>query len=340
MKQYKNILMINYGGIGDEILFLPAVSSVRKQYKDAKITLALEPRAKSIKNLSCDIDDVICVDIKAQGFAKILNMINFITSCWFKNYDCVISSGKNPLVALILFLTGIRERIGYKSQLDFLLTKKVELNENQYAGKMYHNLVEPVVEVEYSNPSIEVCDDDVDETFEIINELDGEFICIHPGVSKMSILKNIFKCPGVSFWNKLIEGLLEKDKKVVLLGTNDDKDLIDDILQNEKISSNPNFINFFNKTKNLKQLAWIMKKSKSVICVDSAPLHAAVCVGAEIFAVFAPTNELKLVPKCDNIKIIKNDIPCRPCLWHKRMTNCKTSKCLNIDCNLILNEIN
>ena len=228
MKNYKNILFINYGGIGDEILFLPTIDSVKKEYKNAKITLALEPRSKSIKNLTNAIDEVVCVDIKAKGFKKYFNILKFIISFWFKNYDCVISSGKNPLVALILFLTGVKERIGYNSKTGFLLTKKVELNENQYAGKMYHDLVKPIIKGDYQDPSIEIIGE-----FELAPEFKkNEYICIHPGVSKMSISKNIFKCPKIDFWKDLILGLLAKNKQVVLLGTNDDKDLINEILKN------------------------------------------------------------------------------------------------------------
>lgn len=336
MKNYNNILLINYGGIGDEILFLPTIDSIKKQYPNAKITLALEPRSKSIKNLSNNIDDVICVDIKASGIKKYLNILNLIFTTWRKKFDCVISSGKNPLVAIILFLTGIKERIGYNSKTDFLLTKSVTLNENQYAGKMYHDLAKPIIENEYENPKIEI-----NQVFKLDPKLkSSEYICIHPGVSKMSISKNILKCPNIKFWENLIKGLLDKNKQIVLLGTNDDKDLIEEILKISEISNDPNFINYFNKTKNIMEMAFIMKNSASVICVDSAPLHVAVCTKANIYAIFGPTNELKLVPQEKNITVVKNNINCRPCLWHKRSCNCKNSNCLDIDFNLILDKIN
>ncbi len=331
MKNYKNVLFINYGGIGDEILFLPTISAFKNKYPNAKITLALEKRSKAIKDLTNLIDDIITVDIKANGLKKYINVLKFIISNWFKNFDCVISSGKSPLVAIILFLSGIKERVGYKSKLNFLLTKSAELNENQYAGKMYHDLLKPLAIEEYENPKIIP-----DKEFEIKN-----FIAIHPGVSKMSISKNILKCPDLDFWNNLIIGLLSKGKKVLLLGTNDDKELIDEILKNKEIKNNSNFINYFNKTKNIMEMASIMKASDSVICVDSAPLHVAVGVGAKIFAIFAPTNEEKLVPKNDNITIIANkSCKCRPCLWHKRSVNCDNSECLQINPNMILDKIN
>lgn len=334
MKTYKNILLINYGGIGDEILFLPTIKGVKEDFKNAKITLALEERSRAIKQLTNLIDDLIYVDIKASGFKKYLNILKFVFKIRKQKFDCVISSGKSPFVAIILFLSGIKERIGYNSKTGFLLTKKVELNQNQYAGKMYHDLAKPIVKSEYHDPQIEILED-----FKLDETLSGGYIALHPGVSRMSIMKNIFKCPEISFWNNLIEGILEKNKKVLLLGTKDDEIIINEILKNEKITKNPNFINYFQKTKNIMEMAFLMKNSSSVICVDSAPLHVAVSVGAKVFAIFGPTNEEKLVPKNENIKIIKNDIPCRPCLWDKRQVNCEKSDCLKIDVNKILNEI-
>jgi len=333
MKDIKKILLINYGGIGDEILFLPTISTLKKQFPESKITLVLEPRSKSIVSLTKDIDEIIPVDIKAKGLGKYFNVLKLILKI-FMRFDCVISSGKSPLVALILFLSCIKKRVGYNSKTGFLLTDKVKLNENQYAGKMYHDLIKPVSQIEYQNPKI-----DIDDNFDFILEKNS-YICIHPGVSKMSIQKNIFKCPRVEFWEQLINGLIEKNKKVVLLGTNDDKDLIEQILKNDKISSSPNFVNYYKKTKSLMDMAKIMKHSVIVICVDSAPLHVAVGVNANIFAIFGPTNEKKLVPDRKNIILVKNDIECRPCLWHKRMINCIESKCLEIDANLILDKIN
>lgn len=333
-KDFKNILFINYGGIGDEILFLPSIAAIKEKYPNAKITLALEDRAKCVKDLTNMIDETISVDIKANGFKKYINILKFILSCRKKHFDCVISSGKNPFVAIILFLTGIKTKVGYNSKFGFLLDKKIELNENQYAAKMYHDLVKPFNE-NYYDPTIEIIGD-----FKLEPNLkQNEYIALHPGVSKMSVMKNIFKCPNISFWIELIKGLLDKNLQVVLLGTKDDKELIEKILENSDICNNPNFVNYFNKTKNIMEMAFLMKNSKYVICVDSAPLHVAVGVKANVFAIFGPTNDVKLVPKNDNIKLIANNVPCRPCLWHKRAYNCQDSKCLEISPDLILKNI-
>ena len=44
--QTKRILFINFGGLGDEILFLPTIQSVKKEFPNSRITLALEERSK------------------------------------------------------------------------------------------------------------------------------------------------------------------------------------------------------------------------------------------------------------------------------------------------------
>ena len=57
--QTKRILFINFGGLGDEILFLPTIQSVKKECPNSHITLALEERSKGILHLTDSINDVL-----------------------------------------------------------------------------------------------------------------------------------------------------------------------------------------------------------------------------------------------------------------------------------------
>ncbi len=337
MKKFNcnKVLFINYGGIGDEILFLPTIQGFKKLYPKASVTLCLEKRARGIKTLSTDIDSTIEVDIKAGGFKKYFNILKLIFSLWFMGFDTVISSGKSPFVAIILFLSGIKTKIGYSSSTSFLLTESVPLNENCYAGNMYFDLIKPFNHVEFELPKILF-----DEKFPLPNGVNaGEFTLIHPGVSLMSVRKNIFKCPNTKFWIELIEKILKKGEKVLLAGGPDDEAVIKSILKNENISKNPNFYSMHGKTKNLYEIAGLIKKSKQMICCDSAPLHIGVSLGANIIALFGPTNEVKLVPKAENISVVTAKADCRPCLWHKRLTNCENSACLDFKVENVLSRM-
>ena len=104
----KNILFINFGGLGDEILFLPAIISVKKEFPDSKITLALEPRSKGITALTNIIDETMFADIKGRD--KYIELLKLLVLIWTKNFDIVVSSGGNKFISLFLFLTFIKRK--------------------------------------------------------------------------------------------------------------------------------------------------------------------------------------------------------------------------------------
>ena len=64
MEKEVKILFINFGGLGDEILFLPTIQSVKKEFPNSKITLALEKRSRGICELTNTIDNTLFADVK------------------------------------------------------------------------------------------------------------------------------------------------------------------------------------------------------------------------------------------------------------------------------------
>lgn len=324
MKEPKKILAINFGGIGDEILFLPALSSLKKEYPEAKITLALEPRSKSVKDLSNLVDEVMCVDVK--GKHKYLALLKLVLNARFGKFDMVFSSGANKLIPLLLFVTGITYRYGFDTGAlsRVLLTKAVKLNQQQYASAMYHELVTPVTDHKTEFPQI-----DAGEAAKEPNS-----VLIHPGVSKMSVIKNMVKTWSPQIWAELVQKVLETGKKVYLIGGPDDKECIEKIV--EIVGERENFENLYGTTKNIMDLARLTKKAEVLICSDSAPMHIGVGVGTKTLALFGPTDEKKLIPQNEKYIAIKNNCDCRPCLWDKRQTTCESLDCLKIDLNEVV----
>lgn len=318
----KRILTINFGGLGDEILFLPALLSLKKEFPDSKITLALEPRSKSIKQLTDVIDEVITVDIKKQGIGKYIEIANFITKAFFGNYDMVVSSGASPFISVIEALTFIPKRYGYDTgKLSRkLLTAAVPLNKNQYAGMMYHDLVKPVTNYLTELPKIAV------KPLEKISNS----ILIHPGVSLMSKKKGCIKSINSKEWAELIDRLSAYGKHVILAGGPDDEECIKEI---EQFSQTKNYENCYGKTKNLVELAQLISSAEKFVCSDSAPLHIAVALGVKTYPFFGSTDDKKLVPKNENIHPLKahDDCPIKPCLWEYRQQSCEKLSCLKYD---------
>ena len=164
-------------------------------------------------------------------------------------------------------------------------------------------------------------------------------VLIHPGVSKISIQKNITKTFNASKWADIIKLLLKHNKSVYLAGGPDDEECIELIRKELQNIDLTNFTDLYGKTKNIFELVELIKKSEVLICSDSAPMHIGVATNTKTIAVFGPTDDNTLLPKSDKFIVLKNNTKCRPCLWSKRQTTCEELKCLDIDINQILDLI-
>ena len=328
-KKEKKILFINFGGLGDEILFLPAIISVKKEFPDSKVTLALEPRSKGIVSLTNIIDETIYANIKSKN--KYFELIKLLFQIWFKKFDIVISSGSNKFISIFLFLTFIKKRYGYNlgKLSELLLTKAVPLNKNQYAAKMYHDLIRELTNINTDLPQINI------EKRETIQNS----VLIHPGVSLMSIKKGITKTIPADIWAEVIEKLTDRGKQVILAGGPDDEAVIKTIV--EKVPADK-FTNMYGKTKNLKELAELISSAEKFLCSDSAPLHIGVALEVQTYVIFGPTDDKKLIPQNEKVIPIKSqNCNCNiyPCLWEKRQTTCENLDCLKITSDEIVQKI-
>ncbi len=324
----KNILAINFGGIGDEIFFLPTLISLKKAFPNSKITLALEPRSKSVKDLTDIIDDLILIDVKGKN--KYAQMLKLLWQARQGKFDLVVSSGGNKLISLLLFLTGIKERCGYDTGAlsRILLTHPMKLNKNQYACKMYHDLIREVTDINTELPEV-----NVERKEKIQNS-----VLIHPGVSKLSVQKGCIKTVPAETWAKTIDLLVAEGKKVILVGGPDDKECIETILSTVRTQ---NFENLYGTTKSLKDLAVLISSAEKFLCSDSAPLHVAVALHTKTYVIFGPTDVNALIPQTDSVVPIMANDKCelKPCLWARRQTTCEKLSCLKITASQIAETV-
>ena len=231
----QKVLTINFGGIGDEILFIPALKKIRALLPAAKITLLLEPRSKSVDQVTDLIDDTITFDIKKKPLtpADLLTLLKLIKA---GSYDVVISSGASPQVSILLYLAGIPVRIGYGANAlaRFLLTHPVTLLREQYAADMYEDLVfglsnylqnkkeQPAIpkaqsqipQIIVKDESLKRMQDELDANSFYAHTYDTargacKIVLLHPGTSAMAVSKGIIKHWPSQNWLALIERLAQ-----------------------------------------------------------------------------------------------------------------------------------
>ena len=86
----EKFLFINFGGIGDEILFLPTIQAVKNKFPNSYIVLCTEKRSRSIENLTTIIDEVHTIDQTKNRYWELLKLLLWTR---FQKFDYVISSG-------------------------------------------------------------------------------------------------------------------------------------------------------------------------------------------------------------------------------------------------------
>jgi lipopolysaccharide heptosyltransferase II len=323
----KKILVVNFGGIGDEILFFPVVQSLREAYPQAHLSALVEPRCKGIMAFNPAVDEVFTFDAKHNPRKR--DFLRLVWALRSKNFDLVITAGSSPLMALLAWLTGAPQRVGYAThRYTFLLTLAVPLNKAQYAAHMYHDLV-GFLGKSPRPPQMTVPPADREWANHFLaghkQGHSGPLVVLHPGVSRLSIEKQIIKGWAVENWVELARQLTEKGARVILAGGPDDAEVIAEL----RAQLDSTVIDAYGATNSLGQLAALIEGADALVAVDSAPMHVGVAVSTPTVAIFGPTDPDKLLPPGSvHLPVQSGPLACRPCLWDKRQTSCDDLTCL------------
>lgn len=324
----RRILVVNFGGIGDEILFFPVIQSLREAYPQAHLTALVEPRCRGIMTFNPAVDEVLTLDVKGRpSLGELLEVLGTLRT---RGCDLAIGSGRSPIMPLLLLLSGARYRAGYDAnRLSWTLTEKAPCNPQQYAAEMYYDLIRSWIPIPFRLPQASLTQADREWAKGFLAEhsvTPGDpVVVLHPGTSKLSVIKKFIKSWESAKWAELAARLHADGVHVVLAGGPDDAEAIADI--KSKLSFRP--IEAYGRTQGLGQLAALIANASILVCVDSAPMHLGIAVGTPTVALFGPTDPAKLLPAGTvHQALVVEGLACRPCLWDRRQTTCDELTCL------------
>jgi ADP-heptose:LPS heptosyltransferase len=123
----QNILVIDFGQLGDVILSLPALREIRKRFPQARLTVAVGKSAGEVVNLSGIADQVISVDrVALRNGSKLISLVRLFKltkQVRSAHYDFVIDLHSLSETNLLGFLSGAPKRLYSRRpprSLDFL----------------------------------------------------------------------------------------------------------------------------------------------------------------------------------------------------------------------------
>ncbi|MDR0485856.1 MAG: DUF374 domain-containing protein [Elusimicrobiota bacterium] len=319
------ILIIQPSRIGDIIFTLPSLSSLKKQYPQARIFWLSDERCAPILEGNPYLEKVFIWDRKEKKFSYFKNLRKQLRS---QKFDLSIDFHGLAKSAFFAVLAGAKFKIASSStngmrEFSYLFSKQIKNpNPDAHCIERHLSAVNFIGCQSVFEYPIAVSNSDIENAVKKLKDKGARdlenLIIIHPGGGWLSRRwdKNNFA--------KLIKRLnAELKAEIVLIGGREggsaEMGLDEEIITLCGIS----IINLTGIL-TLKELRALFKIGRLFIGNEAGPMHIATALGVKSIALLGPTNAKRTGPYKGNTFIFQKKVPCQPC----RNRNCKNPICM------------
>jgi len=296
---FKNILIIKPSALGDIILALPALSALRRNYPDAKISWLIRAEYAPLIENHPDLDQVILFDRKFLGkawynpkaFAAIISLIKQLQE---NSFDVIFDFQGLLRTACFSWLSGCKNRFGMANAREFsriFYTHKIKQDEDcihlvDYYLKIIKTSGVSDINVQFvlpHNSDVEVA---VKKIIESNNVDSNEYVVFVPCSAHTD------KCWPLERFAALADKITNDFKlQVVATGAAGESDIIEKL----KLLSNVQITNLAGKL-NLKELTALLRAARLVVSNDTGPGHIAAALGTPLVMMFGWSNPVRIAP--------------------------------------------
>lgn len=338
----KKILVVRYRFIGDTILTIPFLRNLRRAYPDAQIDMLVAPKSGEVIENCPYVDNFIYFDTTRKHKYENTNekrktFFSYVKLLRGKKYDKAYVLKRSLSSAILVFLAGIKERVGFDTEKrGFMLTKKIKYDKTKHEVECFLDVLR-ADNIEVKDSHLENWIDEkaaakVDELLNNYKIKDSKKVIIHATAT------NPGKLWDIENFAKVIEYLAnEKNVQVLFLGTDFDSKIYEKLENLIQADLKIKPINLCGKL-NLKESLAMIKACDLLIGNDSGNLHMAASVKTKVIGIYGPMPFEKWYALGENV-FLKSDLDCMPCGLKEK---CRIDKaCLrNITPEAVIDEIN
>jgi len=315
------ILIIHTYGMGDMIMFTPALQLLQKQYPNAQIDIYITQKNSALPIFNNTRLKIIYSE------KKFLGLFHDIVKLRKTKYDISIttSGGSSFKHGLFAFFVGAKKRLG-ESYSHSSIFYNVNTNYKEPLHRVENNI--EIVKKLFNKPISKIpkplflipksMEHDI-KTFLHQHNLKNKILFgIHPGNNKTSS----FRRWPIQYYIKIVQQLQQDFKNIqclFFLGP-DEKEL-------EKIISQQTH-SLIVKEKSIYFVAKLIEHCSFFFNSDSGLGHVASCFSPHIFTIFSDALPYKISPYTENKTIISANLPCQPCYYKNHSKGCNNMKCL------------
>jgi len=322
------ILIRGTNWIGDAIMTLPAVASIRATYPRAHIAMLVKPWVADIYKLFSDIDEIIIYENKFDNPAGVFRLAQKLKG---GKFDLAILLQNAIEAAIIVVAAGIPLRAGYDSDArGLLLTHRVRRTEEIKKVHQTDYYLEMVKVLGCVSVGREMHLETKINLLEARNVL-RKFI---PEEAKKTV---IGIAPGATYgpakkwfpdrFAATADKLSEKfSAQVMIMGGKADGETAREVQE----LANAKLINLAGKT-NLLEAIYLISQCSLFISNDSGLMHIAGALNIPTVAIFGSTNPTTTSPMGSKSVIVRREVPCSPCLKKTCPTDFRCMRMISVE---------
>ncbi|MFH1888581.1 MAG: glycosyltransferase family 9 protein [Candidatus Omnitrophota bacterium] len=274
----KNILVLRNDRFGEFLLNIPALCALKETFRNARLTVVVDPCVKELAERVAYIDEIIEWGRSRHPLSEKIRLISVLRE---KKVDIAVMLNPDRDFNIIAYIAGIPVRVGYNRKWGFLLTHKKE--DRKYLGERHEveynlEMVSSVsAHAEDRSISLSIRENDIKDITDLLSLKEGDkMVAVHPWTSD-----DLKQWPAGNF-RELSEGLSGVPGiKVVIVGGKEEAKKSAELFR----GMDNRIVDLTGKT-TLIQLAALLKKCELIISGDSGPVHLACAVGIRAIVIF------------------------------------------------------
>lgn len=303
---------------------LPAVKTIRANFPKAKITVLAKPWVADIFAANPYVDKVILYD-KKVSHAGLVGMWRLSQRLAAEKFDIAILLQNAFEAALLAKLSRIpviagfnRDARGVLLSHSVKITKEIKRKHQVY---YYQHLMAELGLIPVENTLyLHLTEEDMRWAKEFIHTSPRPIIGLNPGAAYGPA-----KCWPAERYGELAQRVLAKcGGSVFVFGTNADTQAAEIIRQQAG-----NITDLTGKTTLARAMA-LIAMCDMFITNDSGLMHVAAALNTPLVAIFGSTDSVATGPFSNNAIIVKNSLPCSPCLKTHCPTNFECMKGISV----------
>jgi len=315
----RSMLVVHQGALGDFILTLPALETLRKTFPEAESIIIGYPRILELVEQRFYAERILSIDQKGMAsFFVRGGSLDPSFSQRFGKFDLIAVFGRDEEGALVGNLKRVCD--GHILQINPFPSWGETIHLTDYLLKQFSRRG---FRISGLNPKLHLKESDRDwgrdfwRNRGLAAKETSRVIILHPGSGSKKKVWPLDRF--LSLAQMLQDGL--GSKILILFGPAEGSEV-------ERVFSEMDSQAFIQvKGLSLLKLASVIEGCRLFIGNDSGISHMAAALGIPTIAIFGPTDPRAWSPRGEKVWVERNEIPCSPCS-RERSLQCISSECL------------